>query len=67
MVARSVRQDNFRDAYPIQTLIFRKLDKPKILRMTERLVPPSLPGSDPAEPRPPKLLERMRIHLRTRH
>lgn len=35
--------------------------------MTERLAPPPQPGNDPAEPRPPRLLERMRIHLRTRH
>ena len=35
--------------------------------MTERPAEFSQPTSDPAAPRPPKLLERMRIHLRTRH
>jgi integron integrase len=35
--------------------------------MTERPVESSRPTSDPVAPRPPKLLERMRIHLRTRH
>ena len=35
--------------------------------MTERPAEYSQPTSDPVVPRPPKLLERMRIHLRTRH
>jgi len=35
--------------------------------MTERPAESSQPTSDPVVPRPPKLLERMRIHLRTRH
>ena len=35
--------------------------------MTERPTESSQPTSDPVAPRPPKLLERMRIHLRTRH
>lgn len=35
--------------------------------MTERSAEYSQPTSDPVVPRPPKLLERMRIHLRTRH
>ncbi|WP_119965663.1 integron integrase [Simplicispira lacusdiani] len=35
--------------------------------MTERPAESSQPTSDPVAPRPPKLLERMRIHLRTRH
>ena len=35
--------------------------------MTERPAEYSQSTSDPVVPRPPKLLERMRIHLRTRH
>ncbi|RZJ15840.1 MAG: integron integrase [Acidovorax sp.] len=35
--------------------------------MIERLPQPVQSSGDPAEPRPPKLLERMRVHLRTRH
>lgn len=42
--------------------IASRLDKPKILRMP---VSPYIPNSD--APRQPKLLERMRVHLRTRH
>ena len=35
--------------------------------MTENSTLPPLPTADTTPPRQPKLLERMRIHLRTRH
>lgn len=48
-----------------QTPSRSRLAKPKILRMTQdAAVPPDLVT---APVQPPKLLERMRIHLRTRH
>ena len=40
------------------------LDKPKISRMDSTTASPGAPG---AEARPPKLLEQLRTHLRTRH
>ncbi|SER45591.1 Phage integrase, N-terminal SAM-like domain [Giesbergeria anulus] len=58
------QSDMMASSYPIhrETPTAKRLGKPKFLRMP---VSPYIPNTD--APRQPKLLERMRIHLRTQH
>lgn len=69
MLAEEVGKHNASCKISRQTLSARYLPKPKILRMAPSSVPAATGSASPAgapPAQPPKLLERMRIHLRTR-